>query len=97
MGKLGLRYVLAVAVFSALFVNLVKVWNKYQKSLPKKQRQTVIFGHDSKRGLQVGKYSIGIDTSCLKGGKLTAAIIEGGHSDHKHRLVHVNCRDGRGK
>ncbi|PQE33531.1 ser thr phosphatase family protein [Rutstroemia sp. NJR-2017a WRK4] len=72
-----------------------KVWNKHQKSLPKKERTTVIYGHDSKKGLQLNKYSMGIDTGCLKGGKLTAVVIEGGHSQNKHKVVHVNCKDGR--
>lgn len=40
---------------------------------------------------------MGIDTGCLKGGKLTAVVIEGGHSDHTHKVVHVNCKDGRSK
>jgi hypothetical protein len=40
------------------------------------------------------KYSMGIDTRCLKGGKLSAIVIEGGNSDHKHKLVHVDCKDG---
>lgn len=72
-----------------------KAWNKYQKNLPKKERTTVIYGHDSKRGLQTQKNSIGIDTGCVKGGKLTAVVIEGGHSDHSHTIVHVNCKDRR--
>ncbi|KUJ09329.1 Metallo-dependent phosphatase [Mollisia scopiformis] len=75
----------------------MKVWNKYQKGLPKHEHTTVIYGHDSKRGLQIGKYSMGIDTGCLKGGQLTAVVIEGGHSDHKHKIVHVNCKDGRNR
>jgi len=56
---------------------------------------TVIYGHDSKRGLVKEKYSIGIDTGCLRGGKLTAVVIEGGPSEHQHKIVHVNCKDGR--
>jgi hypothetical protein len=72
-----------------------QVWKKYQKSLPEKDRMTVIYGHDSKRGLQIEKYSMGIDTGCLKGGKLTAMVIEGGQSDHVYKLVHVDCKDGR--
>ena len=72
-----------------------QAWNKYQRSLPKKYRSTVIYGHDSKRGLQEEKYSIGIDTGCLKGGKLTAVIVEGGESAHSYRLAHVGCKDGR--
>jgi hypothetical protein len=74
-----------------------QVWNKYQKSLPKKERTTVIYGHDSKRGLVNKKYSIGIDTGCLKGGKLTAVVIEGGQSDHTHKIVRVGCKDGRNR
>lgn len=75
----------------------VQVWNKFQKKLPKHERTTVIYGHDSKQGLQVEKYSIGVDTGCLRGGKLTAVVIEGGASDHTSKLVHVNCKDGQGK
>jgi len=73
----------------------MKAWNKYQKDLPKKARTTVIYGHDSKRGLQIEKYSMGIDTRCMKGGRLTAVVIKGGHSEAKHNIVHVNCKDGR--
>lgn len=72
-----------------------QVWNKHQRKLPKKDRTTVIYGHDSKRGLQLKKYSMGLDTGCLKGGKLTAVVIEGGNSAPKHRVVHVKCKDGR--
>lgn len=43
------------------------------------------------------KYSMGIDTGCVRGGRLTAAVIEGGHSDHTFKLVHVDCPDGRSK
>ncbi|KAL2074168.1 hypothetical protein VTL71DRAFT_7946 [Oculimacula yallundae] len=74
-----------------------KVWNKFQKKLPKHERTTVIYGHDSHQGLQVEKYSIGVDTGCLRGGKLTAVVIEGGASDHTRKIVHVNCKDGQGK
>ncbi|KAE9365282.1 Metallo-dependent phosphatase [Stipitochalara longipes BDJ] len=78
-------------------VGWMKVWNKFQKSLHKKDRSTVIYGHDSKRGLQVADYSIGIDTGCLKGGQLTAVVIQGGSSDHKHKIAHVDCTDGRNR
>ncbi|KAI9649002.1 hypothetical protein NHQ30_001568 [Ciborinia camelliae] len=72
-----------------------QVWNKHEKKLPKKDRTTVIYGHDSKRGLQLEKYSMGIDTGCVKGHKLTAVVIEGGNSAPKHKVVHVKCKDGR--
>ena len=96
----GWRYVSSEPCPS-VYVRLLKqwwqVWNEFQKRLPKHKRSTVIYGHDSKRGLQMEKYSMGIDTGCLKGGKLSAIVIEGGQSDHKHKLVQVDCKDGRQK
>jgi hypothetical protein len=71
--------------------NRLQAWNKYQKSLPKSERTTVIYGHDSKRGLQMEQYSIGIDTGCVKGGRLTAVVIEGGISEYTFKLVQVDC------
>ncbi|KAG9245332.1 Metallo-dependent phosphatase-like protein [Calycina marina] len=69
-----------------------KAWHEYQKSLQMKDRTMVIYGHDARLGLQEEKYSIGIDTRCQKGGKLTAVVIEGGFSVHKYHIVHVGCK-----
>lgn len=41
------------------------------------------------------KFSLGIDTGCVKGGQLTAVVIEGGHSERNRKLVHVGCKDER--
>ncbi|OBT80729.1 hypothetical protein VF21_00514 [Pseudogymnoascus sp. 05NY08] len=49
-----------------------KLWNEFQSRLPENERTTVIYGHDSRRGLSIGDFTKGIDTGCLKGGKLTA-------------------------
>lgn len=72
-----------------------KSWNEYQKHVPAHKRTTVMYGHDSKRGLMLEKYSKGIDTGCLKGGHLTAFIIEGGRSEAKSHIVQLKCKDGR--
>ncbi|KAH7061043.1 Ser/Thr protein phosphatase family [Macrophomina phaseolina] len=70
-----------------------KYWNYYMKHIPEEKRSTVIYGHDAKTGLKIKKYSKGLDSNCVKGGKLTALVIEadpkGGPA--KQSLVHVNC------
>lgn len=80
-----------------LLLNGQQTWNKYQKTLPEGSRTTVIYGHDSKRGLQMEKYTMGIDTGCVRGGRLTAVVIGGSHSEHEFKLVHVECSDGRAR
>lgn len=52
---------------------------------------TVIYGHDSRRGLSIGDYTKGIDTACWRGGKLTAFVIEGGKKEIQTSMVHVKC------
>ncbi|ELR04983.1 hypothetical protein VC83_02872 [Pseudogymnoascus destructans] len=69
-----------------------KLWNQFQSHLPENERTTVIYGHDSRRGLSLGEFTKGIDTGCLKGGKLTAFVLERGKREVKTSLVHVNCR-----
>ncbi|MCJ1300110.1 hypothetical protein MMC08_002904 [Hypocenomyce scalaris] len=77
-----------------------KLWNKYQSRLPRHLRSTVLYGHDSHRGLQLARYSKGLDTGCVKGGRLTAMVIEGsGHwwGSAKTQVVSVACQDYRPK
>lgn len=93
-------------------VDWFKLWNGWQRRLvksatddgeldedkAKEKGQTVIYGHDSKRGLQITEWTRGIDTRCVKGGKLTAVIIEKGKKGKtKESLVSVKCKDERGK
>lgn len=66
-----------------------KVWNHFQKAaLPEPKRKTVIYGHDAKRGLKLEKYSKGLDSSCVRGGKLSALIVD----EHgKEKVVSIKC------
>jgi len=89
-------------------VHWIKLWNKYQRSLPTRwsffpttdpdaqqardSHTTVIYGHDAKKGLQLHPYSKGIDTGCVGGGKLTALILSDGGST---QTVQVQCKDYR--
>jgi hypothetical protein len=86
-------------------VHWIKLWNKYQSMLPahrtlfpskekevlmkKEQHMTVIYGHDSKRGLQIKPYTKGIDTGCVNGGKLTAFVIADGGVQY---VKQVQCK-----
>lgn len=75
--------------------NKLQLWNKHQSLLPSKSpHSTVLYGHDSHRGLALAKYSKGLDTGCVKGKKLTAMIISDGG---KTKTVSVNCKDHRRK
>ena len=52
-------------------------------------RTTVIYGHDAKRGLQVHKYTKGLDSACVRGGKLTALVISAGGAQE---IFQVDCQ-----
>lgn len=63
-----------------------KLWERHQDAKVKKKKGggkgeepgTVIYGHDSRRGLQLRRWTKGLDTGCVKGGRLTALIIQDG-------------------
>ncbi|KAJ5238871.1 hypothetical protein N7468_003490 [Penicillium chermesinum] len=77
-----------------------KMFDKHQsilfKSLqtakedPLSRTITAVYGHDAKTGLKIRTYTKGLDSGCVKGGKLTALVIEDGG---KQSLVQVRCRD----
>ncbi|ETN36936.1 uncharacterized protein HMPREF1541_07923 [Cyphellophora europaea CBS 101466] len=52
-------------------------------------RATVIYGHDSRLGLQLGSYHRGLDTRCSAGGYLTALVVSDGGA--KEAIVTVDC------
>lgn len=84
------------------------LWKKHQQLAPAQQHlaqlresgkwdtsvkhTTVIYGHDAKKGLQINKYTKGLDSGCVRGGKLTALVVE---EKGKQSVVQVPCRDQR--
>ncbi|GFG11365.1 hypothetical protein CNMCM6936_003160 [Aspergillus lentulus] len=66
-------------------------WDRWQDKLASKT--TVIFGHDAKRRLQLGRYTIGLDSACLYGNRLSALVITGCDGEIKHEIVQVECAD----
>ena len=58
-------------------------WNKYQK---KSNGSTVVFyGHDASRGLKVQKFTIGLDSRCVRGGELSSYVLP------DRRVVSIPC------
>lgn len=69
-------------------------WNTYQLRLPRRQRRTVIYGHDAKSGYKESKYTFGLDSGCVKGEALSALIIEAsGTGGFKHKTLQIRCHD----
>ncbi|KAK6360433.1 hypothetical protein TWF730_006576 [Orbilia blumenaviensis] len=69
-----------------------KMWNEFMTRGPNRQKPlTVVYGHDARRGLDIKKYTKGLDTNCVRGGKLTALVVEGGKHG-KTSIVNVKCR-----
>ncbi|KAJ5966356.1 hypothetical protein N7481_013070 [Penicillium waksmanii] len=77
-----------------------KMFNKHQSNLekslssssedPRSGLMTVIYGHDAKTSLKIRTYAKGLDSGCVKGGKLTALVIE---DDGTQNIVQVKCRN----
>ncbi|GIJ92409.1 hypothetical protein Asppvi_011391 [Aspergillus pseudoviridinutans] len=66
-------------------------WDRWQEKLASKS--TVIFGHDAKRRLQLGRYTIGLDSACLYGHRLSALVITASGGEIEHQIIQVECAD----
>ncbi|KAG6020352.1 hypothetical protein E4U19_006419 [Claviceps sp. Clav32 group G5] len=71
-----------------------KAWDRYTKHLPKSSRRTVMYGHDARRGFTEGKFTVGLDSGCVRGGSLTALIVQAGsgHEPFRYTKIHVPCK-----
>lgn len=85
-----------------------KLWERYQdhqmKMLKKKRKKkkgdqpsTVIYGHDSRRGSQLRRWTKGLDTGCVKGGRLTALIMMGGDGKKKSKKTETETETTKGE
>lgn len=73
-----------------------KIWNSEQQLLKKGKKgvdhaMIVIYGHDSKRGLNERKWSIGLDSGCVNGDRLSGLLID----HHKATIVNVDCQEAQ--
>ena len=71
-------------------------WNEFQEHQSKGHHTSVVFGHDSKQGLTIEKWTHGMDSGCVRGGDLTALVITGTDKGIVHRLERVKCKAAKG-
>jgi hypothetical protein len=77
----------------------VESWNEAQRAKPESDRLTLVYGHDSKRDLQMKDYSFGLDSGCVNGGKMTALVLRPRKADGgetitlEHGVVSVSCAE----
>ncbi|KAI5843494.1 Metallo-dependent phosphatase-like protein [Morchella snyderi] len=73
-------------------VHWADVWNRGEREQEKEgggeARTTVVYGHYAAKGLDIRKYSKGLDSNCVRGGRLSAFVI----GRKKEELVSVSCR-----
>ncbi|KAH7358200.1 ser/Thr protein phosphatase family [Plectosphaerella cucumerina] len=68
-------------------------WEEAQLAIEQESRRTaVVYGHDSKVGLRDRPYSLGLDSGCVKGKKLSALVVEATDDGVRRRIVSVPCR-----
>ncbi|KAJ8613313.1 hypothetical protein MRB53_037000 [Persea americana] len=69
-----------------------KVWNRVQKRQKDDRHTLVVYGHDSKSGLKVKPFSVGLDSGCVKGEKLSALVIGSAKGRMSQEVVSIDCR-----
>jgi hypothetical protein len=66
-----------------------KFWNHRQETLHAHERTTIVYGHNRKRGLNIQEYTMGLDTGCVNGERLSALVVDG---KGKSEIVSVKCK-----
>ncbi|KAF8463847.1 hypothetical protein BDZ91DRAFT_293441 [Kalaharituber pfeilii] len=59
--------------------------------------KTVVYGHYAAKGLDIRKWSKGIDSNCVRGGHLTALVVERKVEEVEARKVDEQGKKGKGK
>ncbi|TKA61762.1 hypothetical protein B0A55_11459 [Friedmanniomyces simplex] len=72
-----------------------QLWGSVLSKAPRKLNpQVAVYGHDSKMGLQVHRWSKGLDSGCVSGGRLTAMVLD---ARGETEVVQAASRRGEGK
>lgn len=68
------------------------LWNDEQHTRPKNERYEIYYGHDASKGLQLHRYTKGLDSRCQRGNELSGYTITLDDEGHYHEeLVQVDC------
>jgi hypothetical protein len=78
---------------STWFVDLWKNFFGKQKKERHFKPQVVVYGHDSHEGLQLNRWSKGLDSACVAGGRLTAMVLD---ARGRQEIVSVGCKNYKG-
>ncbi|KAG6088991.1 hypothetical protein E4U31_006853 [Claviceps sp. LM219 group G6] len=90
----NISHVIAVPLDDHSGEQWTKAWDRYTKHRPKSSRRTVMYGHDARRGFTEGEFTVGLDSGCVRGGALTALIVQAGagHEPFRYTKIHVPCK-----
>lgn len=68
------------------------LWNDEQHTRPKDERYEIYYGHDASKGLQLHRYTKGLDSRCQRGDRLSGYTVTMDEEGHYHEdLVQVDC------
>lgn len=70
-----------------------KWWNEEQLTRAKNEQVEVFYGHDASKGLQLFRYSKGLDTRCQRGGVLSGYTVTLNDGHYHEKLYQVDCSD----
>ncbi|KAK2597329.1 hypothetical protein QQS21_006103 [Conoideocrella luteorostrata] len=91
--EIDVRKVIAIPIEDHSGEKWTKAWDRHQRRLAKSKRRTVMYGHDAKRGFIEGRYTVGLDSGCVRGGSLTGLIVRAkGKRGFAYTKIQVPCK-----
>ncbi|CCF56221.1 hypothetical protein KAFR_0A07870 [Kazachstania africana CBS 2517] len=74
-------------------VRWYKIWEDYVEKHKELKNITILYGHDARKGLNIRNFTKGLDSACVKGGKLSAMEYTYDKKKGKYnaRLIQQDC------
>ncbi|RPB24361.1 Metallo-dependent phosphatase, partial [Terfezia boudieri ATCC MYA-4762] len=67
-----------------------EVWNEWEE---KRKGVTVVYGHYAAKGLDIRKWTKGLDSNCVRGGRLSALVVKKEKGEVVMDVVSVKCKE----